>query len=91
MIIRTVEQVGRLFRVVAGFTLLAAGVVMLLTPGPGWLTILLGLGLLAAEFIWAQRLMERIKRQGQRVRNAVWRPEKPEPSKPSSESKRFVE
>ena len=91
MIIRTVEQVRRLFRIVAGFTLLAAGVVMLLTPGPGWLTIFLGLGLLAAEFIWARRLMDRIKRQGVRVRNAVWRPERPVPSKQSSESNRLVE
>lgn len=91
MIIRTVEQVRRLFRIIAGFTLLAAGVVMLVTPGPGWLTIFLGLGLLAAEFIWARRLMDRIKRQGERVRNAVWRPEKPVPSNESSESNRLVE
>jgi len=91
MIFRTVEQVRRLFRIIAGFTLLAAGVVMLVTPGPGWLTIFLGLGLLAAEFIWARRLMERIKHQGERVRNAVWGPEKPVPSKESSESNRLVE
>lgn len=91
MIVRTVEQVRRLFRIIAGFTLLAAGVVMLVTPGPGWLTIFLGLGLLAAEFIWARRLMERIKHQGERVRNAVWRPEKPEPSKDSPESNRLTE
>jgi len=76
MILRTVEQVRRIFRVVAGFTLLAAGVVMLITPGPGWLVILLGLGLLAAEFVWARRLMDRIKREGGRLRDAILRPEK---------------
>lgn len=79
MIFVSVEQVRRIFRIVAGFTLLAVGVVMLLTPGPGWLTILLGLGLLAAEFMWARRLMDRIKREGGRIRNAVMRPNK-EPS-----------
>jgi uncharacterized protein (TIGR02611 family) len=73
MSLRTVEQVRRVFRIVAGFTLLAAGVLMLVTPGPGWLVILLGLSLLAAEFIWARRLMERIKREGGRVRDVVWR------------------
>src|ERR1700690_4460157 len=73
MSLRTVEQVRRVFRIVAGFTLLAVGVVMIVTPGPGWLVILLGLSLLAAEFIWARRLMDRMKREGERVRDVVWR------------------
>ena len=71
MFVRTVEQVRRVFRIVVGFTLLLAGVVMIVTPGPGWLVILLGLGLLAAEFVWARRLMDRIKREGDRVREVV--------------------
>ena len=75
MILRTVEQVRRIFRIVAGFTLLLVGVVMLVTPGPGWLVILLG-GLLAAEFVWARRLMDRIKREGSRLRDAVLHPGK---------------
>lgn len=49
---------------------------MLVTPGPGWLVIFLGLGLLAAEFVWAERLMKRIKREGGRVMDAVWPPGK---------------
>ena len=72
MIVRTVEHVRRAFRIVAGFTLLLVGVVMIITPGPGWLVIFLGLSLLAAEFIWARRLMDRMKREGERVRDAVW-------------------
>jgi hypothetical protein len=71
MILRTVEQVRRVFLVIAGFTLLLAGVVMLVTPGPGMLTIFLGLGLLAAEFVWARRLMDGIKREGGKWRDAV--------------------
>jgi uncharacterized protein (TIGR02611 family) len=73
MALRTIEQVRRVFRILAGFTLLAAGAVMLVTPGPGWLTIFGGLTLLAVEFVWARRLMERIKRQGGRMRDAVRR------------------
>jgi uncharacterized protein (TIGR02611 family) len=76
MILRTVEQVRRIFLILAGFTLLLAGVIMLATPGPGMLTILLGLGLLAAEFVWARRLMDRIKRQGVRLKDVVLRQEK---------------
>jgi uncharacterized protein (TIGR02611 family) len=89
MILRTVEQVGRVFRVVAGFTLLLGGVVMIVTPGPGWLVIFLGLGLLAAEFVWARRLMDRMKRQGDRVRDAVeavWPPAKDVPKEQIPES-----
>ena len=73
MILRTVAQVRRVFLVISGFTLLLAGVVMLVTPGPGMLVIFVGLGLLAAEFVWARRLMDRIKREGERVRDAVWK------------------
>jgi len=75
MILRTVEQVRRVFLILAGFTLLLAGVIMLVTPGPGMLVIFLGLGMLAAEFVWARRLMDRIKRQGIRLKDAVLRQE----------------
>jgi hypothetical protein len=40
---------------------------MLVTPGPGILVIFLGLGLLAAEFVWARRLMDRLKHEGGRL------------------------
>ncbi|HZS71800.1 MAG TPA: PGPGW domain-containing protein [Candidatus Acidoferrum sp.] len=77
MFFQTVEQVRRIFRIIFGFTLLLVGVIMLVTPGPGWLVILLGLGLLAAEFVWARRLMDRIKREGGRLKDAVMRQAKP--------------
>jgi uncharacterized protein (TIGR02611 family) len=48
-------------KVIAGFGLLLAGIVMLLIPGPGWLTIAAGLGLLSAEFSWARRALDLIK------------------------------
>src|SRR5437899_6337732 len=73
MILRTVEQVRRIFLILAGFTLLLLGIIMIFTPGPGTPVILLGLGLLAAEFVWARRLMDRIKREGTRLKDAVLR------------------
>jgi len=91
MILSTVEQVRRLSRIVGGFTLLLIGIVMLVTPGPGWLVILLGLGLLAAEFVWAKRLMDRIKRQGERVRSVVWPSAKNTSPKDSAESNETAE
>lgn len=71
MIFSTIEQVRRFFKILGGFTLLLVGVVMLFTPGPGWVVIFLGLTLLAAEFVWARRLMDRIKHQGNRLKDSV--------------------
>ena len=71
MFFRSIEQVRRFFKILAGFTLLALGVVMIVTPGPGWLVIFLGLTLLAAEFVWARRLMERMKHEGNRLKDTV--------------------
>jgi hypothetical protein len=43
--------------------------------------------LLAAEFVWARRLMDRIKREGDRVRDAVmWRTTRDVPPGASPES-----
>ena len=71
MIFRTIEQVRRVFRILAGFTLLLVGVIMFFTPGPGWLVVFLGLTLLAAEFVWAKRLMDRMKHQSNRLKDTV--------------------
>jgi uncharacterized protein (TIGR02611 family) len=59
--------VKRLGKIIAGFALLALGVVMLALPGPGWLTILVALGILAREFVWARTLLDRLKRVGSRL------------------------
>lgn len=40
---------------VVGVVVIVAGIVMLVTPGPGWATILLGLAILSTEFEWAAR------------------------------------
>lgn len=71
MLIKTLQQAKRVLKIVFGFTLLAAGVIMIVTPGPGWLVIALALGVLAAEFVWAQRLLDRVKEQGLKVREYV--------------------
>lgn len=71
MWVNTLQQAKRYTKILFGFTLLAVGVVMLVTPGPGWVTIILALGVLAAEFVWAKRLLENLKKQGERLRNSV--------------------
>jgi uncharacterized protein (TIGR02611 family) len=44
-----------------GLALIAAGGVMLVTPGPGWLAIIGGFALWATEFEWAERRLDRLK------------------------------
>ncbi|MDJ0925655.1 MAG: PGPGW domain-containing protein [Acidimicrobiia bacterium] len=46
---------------VAGGAVTAAGVVMLVTPGPGVLAIAVGLGILGTEFRRPRRLLDRVK------------------------------
>ena len=53
---------NRILRIVFaffGFIVVLAGVAMLVLPGPGLLVIAVGLGILALEFAWAERLLER--------------------------------
>jgi len=73
-VIRTIQQAKRYLRIVFGFTLLAIGIVMVVTPGPGTITILIALGVLAAEFVWARRLLDRLKRESARLRDSVFPP-----------------
>ena len=72
MFLKTVQQAKRFFTILGGFTVLLAGVVMLVTPGPGWVTIAVGLAILAGEFVWARRLLDRLKEQGGKIRDAVF-------------------
>ncbi|MBM4245865.1 MAG: hypothetical protein FJ148_19005 [Deltaproteobacteria bacterium] len=46
---------------VVGSAVLGVGVVMLVAPGPAFVVIPLGLGILALEFEWAQRWLVRVK------------------------------
>ncbi len=46
---------------IVGFTLLAAGAVMLITPGPGLVAILAGLAILGTQYSWAQRALQTAK------------------------------
>jgi uncharacterized protein (TIGR02611 family) len=55
------RQVWRLIILVVGCTVVAVGVAMVVLPGPAVLVIPAGLAILATEFLWARRLLERVK------------------------------
>lgn len=58
----TLKQAKRLIVLMLGTTVMALGAAMLVLPGPGIVVVLAGLGILATEFVWAGRLLRRIKK-----------------------------
>lgn len=46
---------------VIGFTVLLIGFAMVVLPGPAVVVIPLGLAILATEFVWARRLLDRAR------------------------------
>ncbi len=46
---------------VIGTTVLAFGIALIVLPGPAFIVIPLGLAILATEFLWARRLLRRVK------------------------------
>jgi uncharacterized protein (TIGR02611 family) len=47
---------------VVGGLVVAVGIITIPLPGPGWLTVIAGLFVLATEFAWAERLLEFTRR-----------------------------
>lgn len=48
---------------IVGLAVVAAGIVMLPLPGPGWLVIFGGMAIWATEFVWAQLVLRWTKRK----------------------------
>jgi len=88
---RSARQIGVL---IIGLGVILVGIVILPTLLPGWLTIFLGLGILASEFIWARRLLRWAKVRYERCRSR-WRRSRsggrtdPERTSSGESSKRF--
>ena len=51
---------------VVGVAVIVVGIVLLPLPGPGWLIIFAGLGVLSTEYEWAKRLLRFARDQVQR-------------------------
>jgi len=64
----THRERSRLFRIgfgIVGVLVLVGGLVMLVTPGPAFVLIPIGLAMLSLEFVWAERLLESSLEQAQ--------------------------
>jgi uncharacterized protein (TIGR02611 family) len=61
------RQARKAVVLVIGGTFILFGVAMLVLPGPGILTIALGLAVLATEFVWARRWLKRLREKSAEV------------------------
>ncbi|MEU9843813.1 TIGR02611 family protein [Actinomadura sp. NPDC048032] len=57
-----------------GAAVLAGGLIMMVTPGPGLLGIVIGLAILATEFAWAQRALHRARTAADRAKEKALDP-----------------
>jgi len=62
----------RVVVLIVGSTVVLVGVVMIVTPGPAVVVIPAGLAILATEFVWARRLLHRVRDEARNLSgNAV--------------------
>lgn len=55
------RQIRRIVVLFVGTTVVVVGIIMLVTPGPAVVVIPLGLLILSTEFVWAKRLLTKVK------------------------------
>ena len=67
----TLRAAWRVIVLVVGGTVLLVGVAMLVLPGPGLIVAPAGLAILATEFVWARRLLARVRDSASNAASAV--------------------
>jgi len=63
-----VRKVRRIVVLVVGCTVVLIGIAMIALPGPAIVVIPLGLAILATEFVWARRLLQRVKKNAMELK-----------------------
>lgn len=58
---------------VVGFTVLFIGIAMIVLPGPAFIVIPLGLAILAGEFVWAKKLLKKVKAGVKSAKDSVYK------------------
>lgn len=77
------RRIKKTFVTLIGSIVLLAGIIMIPYPGPGWVTVFAGLGILSTEYTWAQRVLgfakqkyvawqEWVSHQSSAIKAALW-------------------
>jgi tellurite resistance protein TerC len=70
-VVMTFRHARRIAVLFIGSTVLVVGVALLFLPGPAFIVIPAGLAILATEFLWARRILSRIKKEARHLIGAV--------------------
>jgi uncharacterized protein (TIGR02611 family) len=88
---RTPKAIRQSLVLVVGGLVIVAGLVMLVTPGPGWAALFLGFAIWATEFAFAEKVRDRmihflkqLLERGQKAWHTLVRKFKRGPNRPSS-------
>jgi uncharacterized protein (TIGR02611 family) len=68
---RSLDTAWRMMVLALGLTLLSAGALMFVLPGPGFATVILGLVVLGSEFTWATRVLDPVREAARRASEAA--------------------
>ena len=88
--VATWKQARRLAVLVIGLAVLAVGVALLVLPGPAFVVIPLGLGILAIEFSWARAWLRKLRTSAAAAASRIRQMRQPavEPSAPARQGDR---
>ncbi|MGE0372769.1 MAG: TerC/Alx family metal homeostasis membrane protein [Gammaproteobacteria bacterium] len=71
LLVLTAKGARRIVILVIGSTVVLIGVVMIVLPGPAIVVIPAGLAILATEFIWARRLLQRLRHEAKNLKDSA--------------------
>jgi tellurite resistance protein TerC len=75
------KTIKKMLVLVMGGTVILVGLIMIVTPGPAIIVIPAGLAILATEFVWARKLLNKMKEKAARVSSAIsGKKREPEPN-----------
>ena len=66
------KMAWKLIVLIIGLTIILIGLIMLVTPGPAIIVIPIGLAVLASEFVWAKRILKKLKEEGKKMGSSVF-------------------
>jgi tellurite resistance protein TerC len=76
------RHVKKIVVLIVGGTVLLIGIIMIFLPGPSFIVIPVGLGILAVEFAWARSLLKKARHMVANIAPRRWRGNKSKETPP---------
>lgn len=67
-----IKMARKIIVLVIGLTVLLIGVALIALPGPAIIVIPLGLAILGTEFVWAKKVLQRAREEGEKLGSVLW-------------------